>query len=140
MTLKTSIKKLGNLTRQIQHKDIDFAITQMRFSPKRVARHILRGLEHAKEEAIRLQEMKQGEITVDQAWVGRMEFMKQFWARARGATNLRRRPFTHFTVLLRSSKVVRERVAKVKQRKLEKLVRRPTDYKPIYNARPYYTW
>jgi ribosomal protein L22 len=138
--LKTSVKKLGNLTRQVAHKDIDFAITQMRFSPKRAARMIMRGLEHAKEEAMKLQDMKQGQIIVDQAWVGRNTYKKQLWPRARGRMNIRMRPYTHFTVMLRSAETVNKRIEKVKQRKLESMVRRPKEEKPIYNARPYYTW
>ena len=138
--MKTSVKKLGNLTRQIAHKDIDYAITQMRFSPKRAAVNILRGLEHAKEEAIKLQEMNEGQIIVDQAWVGRNTYKKQLWPRARGRMNIRMRPYTQFTVMLRTAETVQKQVAKVKQRKLESLVRRQSDMRPIYNARPYYTW
>lgn len=131
---------MGNLSRQIAHKDIDFAITQMRFSPKRVARSILRGLEHAKEEAVKLQEMRDGQIIIDQAWVGRGRYKKQAWPRARGRMNVRMRPMTHFTVMLRSAETVAKQVAKVKQRKLESLVRTQKETRPIYNARPYYTW
>ena len=134
------MKKLGNLARQIAHKDIDHAIMQMRFSPKRVARSIMRGLEHAKEEGIRLNDMKDGQIIVDQAWVGRGRYRKQIWPRARGRLNIRMRPHTHFTVLLKTAETVNKRVAKVKRRKLEKMVRGMQLNKPIYNARPYYTW
>src|SRR5438270_12591165 len=140
MRLHTSIKKLGNLSRQIAHKDIDHAIAQMRFSTKRAARTILRGLEHAKEEAIRLQDMKDGHIVLDQAWVGRNGYRKQRWIRARGRMNIRMRPFSHFTVLLRSQETVDKRIERVKMRKLQKMVRRPSETRPIYNPRPYYTW
>jgi hypothetical protein len=112
----------------------------MRFSPKRQARNILRGLEHAKEEALRLQEMKDGKIIVDQAWVGRNTYKKQLWPRARGRMNIRMRPYTHFTVMLRSAETVAKRQEKVKQKKLEGMVRRPSEFRPIYNPRPYYTW
>ena len=101
---------------------------------------IMRGLEHAKEEAMKLQEMKEGQIIVDQAWVGRNTYKKQLWPRARGRMNVRMRPYTHFTVTLRTAETVNKRVEKVKQRKLESMVRRPKEEKPIYNARPYYTW
>jgi hypothetical protein len=100
----------------------------------------MRGLEHAKEEAIRLQEMKEGQIIIDQAWVGRETYKKQPWPRARGRFNMRMRPYTHFTVLLRTAETVNKQIAKVKERKLESLVRRPSEMRPIYNARPYYTW
>jgi hypothetical protein len=72
--------------------------------------------------------------------VGRNAYRRQRWVRARGRMNIRMRPFSHFTVTLRTKETVDKRVAKVKQRKLEKLVRRPSEMKPIYNPRPYYTW
>jgi hypothetical protein len=112
----------------------------MRFSPKRTARMIVRGLEHAKEEAIALQQMKEGEILVDEAWVGRNAFKKQFWPRARGRFNLRMRPFTHFTVKLRSAETVNKRVEAKKMKKMKKIGKPPAQNKPIYNPRPYYTW
>jgi Ribosomal protein L22p/L17e len=112
----------------------------MKFSPKRQARNIVRALEHAKQEAIKLEDMKEGEIVIDQAWVGRDPFRRQVWPRARGRTNVRMRPRTHFTILLRPSSVLQERVEKVKKIKLESLGRRPSERKPIYSPRPYYTW
>jgi hypothetical protein len=101
---------------------------------------ILRGLEHAKEEAIALQEMKTGQIIVDEAWVGRNAFRKQFWPRARGRLNIRMRPFTHFTVKLRSADTVNKRVEAKKTKKMKKIGKPPAQNKPIYNPRPYYTW
>jgi ribosomal protein L22 len=134
------VKKLGALARQIAHKDIDHAITQMRFSSKRVARSVMRGLEHAKEEAIKLSDMKEGRIVVDQAWVGRSAFKRQPWPRARGRRNIRMRPFTHFVIRLRTAEVVQKQVEKVKLRKIKRMFRQVNQAKPIYNPRPYYTW
>ncbi|KAK6396471.1 hypothetical protein LTR65_009555 [Meristemomyces frigidus] len=50
--LKTSVKKLGMLARQISGKTIDDAITQMRFSKKKVAQDVLKQLEFARDEAV----------------------------------------------------------------------------------------
>lgn len=50
--MKTSVKKLGMLARQIQGKKIDDAITQMRFSKKKIAQEVLKQLEFARDEAI----------------------------------------------------------------------------------------
>lgn len=50
--MKTSVKKLGMLARQIAGKTIDDAITQMRFSKKKVAQDVLRQLEFARDEAV----------------------------------------------------------------------------------------
>jgi len=49
---KTSVKKLNPLARQIAGKTLDEAITQMRFSKKKVAREVLEHLELARDEAI----------------------------------------------------------------------------------------
>ena len=48
----TSIKKLGPLARQIAGKPIEDAIVQMRFSKKKVAKDVLKHLEHARDEAV----------------------------------------------------------------------------------------
>ena len=58
--LKTSVKKLGALARQIAGKNIDDAITQMRFSKKKVAIEILKQLEFARDEAVVMRGMGLG--------------------------------------------------------------------------------
>lgn len=50
--MKTSVKKLGMLARQIAGKTIDDAIVQMRFSKKKAAKTVLEYLEVARDEAI----------------------------------------------------------------------------------------
>lgn len=50
--MKTSVKKLGMIARQIAGKTIDDAIVQMRFSKKKVAQEVLKQLEFARDEAI----------------------------------------------------------------------------------------
>ena len=121
--LKTSVKKLGPLARQIAGKPIDDAIIQMRFSPKKAAREVKRHLEYARDEAVARRGMGLGgvdgkgtvegggmvvedrkgkrrfvrdrtEIYVDEAWVGRGTFAKKIECRARGQTNLLNLPYT----------------------------------------------
>ena len=60
--LKTSVKKLGMLARQIQGKTLDEAITQMRFSGKKVAIEVLKQLEHARDEAVVTRGMGLGKV------------------------------------------------------------------------------
>lgn len=50
--LKTSVKKLGPLARQIAGKPVEEAIVQMRFSKKKAARDVKRMLEYARDEAM----------------------------------------------------------------------------------------
>lgn len=48
----TSVKKLMRLMHQIQGKTVEEALIQMRFSKKRIARDIVKGLQLARDEAI----------------------------------------------------------------------------------------
>ncbi|KAJ8110354.1 hypothetical protein OPT61_g6792 [Boeremia exigua] len=50
--LPTSVKKVQKILRQIQGKTVSEALVQLRFSPKKVARDIMKGLIVAQDEAI----------------------------------------------------------------------------------------
>lgn len=60
--LKTSVKKLGPLARQIAGKPIEDAIVQMRFSKKKVAADVMKLLEYARDEAIVKRGMGLGQV------------------------------------------------------------------------------
>lgn len=60
--LKTSVKKLGPLARQIAGKPIEDAIVQMRFSKKKAAADVKRLLEYARDEAIVKRGMGLGQV------------------------------------------------------------------------------
>ena len=122
--MKTSIKKLFPLARQIAGKPIEEAIVQMRFSKKKAAAEVKKHLEYARNEAIVKRGMELGEekaerpkdqtkgqvvedkngtrrwvsdrtnIYVDQAWVGRGSYTKELSFRARGRINILRHPTT----------------------------------------------
>jgi len=118
--IKTSVKKLGMLARQIAGKPIEEAITQMRFSPKRAAKAVAQHLKFARAEAIVKRGMGLGEaegrkgepieielkdgkrkfitdrtgIYVDQAWVGKGKYDTAYDYRARGRVNIMRLPYT----------------------------------------------
>lgn len=64
--IKTSIKKLGPLARQIAGKSLDEALIQMRFSKKKAAQDVLKHLKYARDQAIVAKGMGTGqEITPD---------------------------------------------------------------------------
>jgi ribosomal protein L22 len=65
--MKTSVKKLGMIARQIAGKKIDDAIVQMRFSKKGVAQEVLKQLEFARDEAIVMRGMGLGLDASDEA-------------------------------------------------------------------------
>ena len=60
--MKTSVKKLGMLARQIAGKTVDDAIVQMRFSKKKVAQDLLKQLEFARDEAVVVRGMGLGNV------------------------------------------------------------------------------
>lgn len=64
--MKTSVKKLGKLARQIAGKTVDDAITQMRFSKKKVATEVLKQLEAARDEAVVMRGMGLGQVDLQQ--------------------------------------------------------------------------
>jgi ribosomal protein L22 len=112
--IKTSVKKLVPLAKQIAGKTVDEAIIQMRFSKKKAAKFVKEHLEHAKNEAIVRRGMGLGPVDgkkinpiriqtkdgkrinisdpttlyVDQAWSGKGFLTKSLEYRARGQTNL----------------------------------------------------
>ncbi|KAJ6146156.1 hypothetical protein N7497_008138 [Penicillium chrysogenum] len=167
--IKTSLKKLGPLARQIAGKNIDEAILQMRFSDKKAAKDVREHLEHAKNVAIVRAGMglgaanaepskpitvtlKTGErrkianptdIYIQQAWVNRGPYGYQMDHRARGQINRMRPPTTGLSVLLKEEKTrIREweeREAKAQRERRSQLWTQLPDRK-ISAQNQYYSW
>ena len=124
--LKTSVKKLGPLARQIAGKTVDDALVQMRFSKKKMAKEVRAHLEHARDEAIVRRGMALGKVNgtvgtptriepkegkkqlvtdrtnlyIDQAWVGRGTYGYKPDHRARGQIYAMRPPVTSECTIL----------------------------------------
>lgn len=167
--IKTSLKKLGPLARQISGKNIDEAILQMRFSNKKAAKDVLEHLEHAKNVAVVRAGMglpspdaeplkpitvilKDGErkkitnptdIYIQQAWVNRGPYGYEMDHRARGQINRMRPPTTSISVLLKEEKTrIREweaRDAKAQRERISQLWTQLPDRK-IPTQNQYYSW
>jgi ribosomal protein L22 len=165
--IKTSLKKLGPLARQIAGKNIDEAILQMRFSNKKAAKDVLEHLEHAKNVAIVRAGMgldksdptkpinvvlKSGErkkitnpsdIYIQEAWVNRGPYGYEMDHRARGQINRMRPPTTSISVLLKEEKTrIREweaRDAKAQRERVSQLWTQLPDRK-IPTQNQYYSW
>ncbi|KAI9800665.1 MAG: hypothetical protein M1825_003987 [Sarcosagium campestre] len=164
--LKTSVKKLNPLARQIAGKTVDEAIVQMRFSKKKVARAVKKQLEHARNEAIVRRGMGLGKVNgstgepalihlknkrrhyiedrtamyIDEAWVGRGVYGREADHRARGNINMMRPPHTSITIRLKEEAT---RIRQDKERE-EKRSRRKTwvalPNRPVTARRSYYCW
>ncbi|RDW91300.1 putative 54S ribosomal protein L22 [Coleophoma crateriformis] len=162
----TSVKKLVPLAKQIAGKTIEEAITQMRFSKKKVAKDVREHLEHAKNEAIvrrgmglggaegktfdplmiQTKDGKRVKVTdpttlyVDQAWCGRDLYGSTPDYRARGNVHMMKNRTTKLTVVLKEEatrvRLHEEREKKIANRKV--WVQLPN--RPITAQRQYYSW
>lgn len=62
--IKTSVKKLGPLARQIAGKPLTEAMIQMRFSKKKAAQDMLKHLQYARNEAVVVKGMGLGKVVL----------------------------------------------------------------------------
>ncbi|KAI1136280.1 ribosomal protein L22 [Hypoxylon sp. FL0543] len=166
--LPTSVKKLVHLSHQIVGKTVDEAITQMRFSKKKMAREVKWQLEDARDRAIAAHGMglgaaggqalvkpkriqtKDGKwvevhdpttLYVDQSWV-----TKGFWRgmriqyHARSRMSVMWRPTASISMVLKEEKTrIRQHEERVeKQAKKAPWVHLPN--RPVTAQRPYYSW
>ncbi|KAF3079671.1 54S ribosomal protein L22, mitochondrial [Orbilia oligospora] len=137
---KTSLKKLGPLARQIAGKPLEHALIQMRYSPKKAAKEVLKHLVQAKNEAIYTKNFDPEQTYISQAWVGRGTPDKEALPRARSRVNILVKPFTSISVILKENKTL-ERLAKEKEEKrLRQKVWVPLANRPIYGQHQYYQW
>ncbi|KAI1500333.1 ribosomal protein L22/L17 [Biscogniauxia marginata] len=166
--LATSTKKLVKLSHQIVGKTVEDAITQMRFSKKKMAREVEWQLEEARDTAIARQGMGLGvpngevlktpkriltkddkwievqdptRLYVDQAWVGKGPYRgARIQYHARGRMSLMWRPSTSITLVLKEEKTrIRQHEERVeKQAKKAPWVHLPN--RPVTAQRPYYSW
>lgn len=163
---KTSVLKLAPLARQITGKSIDDAILQMRFSKKKVSKDTAEHLERARNQAIVTRGMGLGEaegtkgvpttietkegkrkaiddrtgIYIDQAWVGRGPYGRDFDHRARGRINILRPPTTSITVLLKENATKIRQHEERQEKKRNRKVWVPLPDRPVTAQRPYYSW
>ncbi|KAK6514276.1 54S ribosomal protein L22, mitochondrial [Arthrobotrys conoides] len=137
---KTSLKKLGPLARQIAGKPLEHALIQMRYSPKKAAKDVLKHLVQAKNEAILTKNFDPEQTYISQAWVGRGTPDKEAQTRARSRINILVKQFTSISVILKENKTL-ERLAKEKEdKRLRQKVWVPLANRPIYGQHQYYQW
>ncbi|KAH8646664.1 ribosomal protein L22/L17 [Xylariales sp. PMI_506] len=166
--LNTSTKKLMFLSRQIAGKSLEDAMTQMRYSKKKMGAEVLYALKEARDRAIVSRGMGLGSINgeafsepkklqtkdgkwievsdptalyVAQAWVGKGEKRGlRIQYHARGRMSRMNKPSAYLTVVLKEEKTrLRLYDEKVqKEAKAKPWVHLPN--RPITAQRPYYSW
>ncbi|KAF5020188.1 hypothetical protein F66182_7793 [Fusarium sp. NRRL 66182] len=166
--MPTSLKKLVMLARQIAGKNIDDAITQMKWSKKKMAAEVGYYLEEARDLAVAQRGMGLGlvngeiltkprkiqtldgkwleiqdptRIYIAQSWIGRGPWRgKRIDYKGRGRMGIIRHPSTSLTVLLKEEK---SRIREYEEREAKKNKKGPWVHlpnRPVYGQRPYYSW
>lgn len=99
--LRTSPIKLNQVAALVRGMPASDALTQLAFSPRRIAKDVRKALESAIANAENNHGMDVDALVVDEAFVGKALVMKRIHARARGRAARVMKPFSNLTIVLR---------------------------------------
>ena len=102
--IRTSGQKLNIVARSIRGHNIKYAIDQLAFSKKRIAKEVLKVLNSAIANAENNFGLDIDRLIVDEAYVGKSIVMKRMRARARGRAARILKPFSKLTIVLKEIK------------------------------------
>ena len=103
-TIRVSALKLGNITRLIVNLKASKAINQLKFSQKRISKHVLKVLNAAIANAENNKQLDIDNLFVREAYVGKSLSMKRFRPRAKGRASSIVKPFSKLTIILEERK------------------------------------
>ncbi len=90
----------------IRNKDLDEALSILRYTPRGAVSPIAKVVNSAAANAVHNQEMKRGSLYIDQAYVDEGPTMKRVQPRARGRRFLIFKRTSHITVIVKERKGV----------------------------------
>ena len=96
--LKTSPQKLNLVSRMIRNKPVNIALSQLKFSKKRIALDVRKCLESAIANAENNHDLDIEELVVSEAFVGKNLVLKRGRPRARGRYGKILKPFSQLTI------------------------------------------
>ena len=96
--LKTSPQKLNLVSRMIRNKPVNVALSQLKFSKKRIANDVRKCLESAIANAENNHDLDIEELVVSEAYVGKNLVLKRGRPRARGRYGKILKPFSQLTI------------------------------------------
>ncbi len=99
--VRTSPQKLNLVAAQIRGKNVEKALAELSFSPKRIAGTVRKTLESAVANAENNHNLDTDALVVSEAYVGNALVMKRFHARGRGRSARVQKPFSHLTIVVR---------------------------------------
>src|SRR5690348_11449842 len=109
--IRTSPRKLNLVAQSIRGKKAEAALSELTFSPKRVAKVVKKVLQSAIANAENNHDLSVDDLVVSEASVGKNMVLKRFHARARGRGARVEKPFAQITI------VVTERAEEKKAKK-----------------------
>src|SRR5579871_3392378 len=103
-SIRVSPRKLNLLAQSIRGKTAGAALSQLQFSPKRVAEEVKKVLESAIANAENNHQLDVDQLIVSEAYVGKALIMKRWRPRARGRVGRIMKPFSNLTIIVREKK------------------------------------
>ncbi len=100
-SLRTGAQKLNLVAASIRGLAAEAALTQLAFSPRRIANDVRKVLEAAIANAENNHNLDVDRLYVAEAFVGKSLTMRRFRARARGRMSRITKPFSRVTVVVR---------------------------------------
>ena len=102
--IKTSPQKLNLVAQLIRNKPVAKALSDLRFSKKRVAKEVSNCLQSAIANAENNHGLDVDELVVQSAYVGKNMVLKRGRPRARGRYGKILKPFSQITIIVRQNK------------------------------------
>ena len=99
--IRTSPQKLNLVAQMIRGKKVEKALSDLRFSRKRIAQDVYKVLWSAVQNAENNHGLDPDSLVVDKAFVGKNMVMKRWRARARGRVGRIHKPFAEITIVVR---------------------------------------
>ena len=101
--VRISQRKLNLVAAMIRGKPVERALSELAFSPKRIARDVRKTLMSAVANAEENHDLDVDQLIVAEAYTGKALVMKRFRPRARGRAGAVRKPFSHLTIVVRET-------------------------------------
>ena len=106
--LRVSPQKLNLVAQMIRGKKVDVALSELRFSRKRIADDVRKCVASAVANAENNHHLDPDDLVVAEAYVGKNLIMRRFHARGRGKSSAIEKPFSQLTIVVRTKPEVDE--------------------------------
>jgi len=107
-TIRVSPLKLGNIARLIVNLKVSKAVTQLKFSQKRISTNVLKVLNAAIANAENNKQLDIDNLFVKEVYVGKSLSMKRFRPRAKGRASSIVKPFSKLTIIVEEKKIIKK--------------------------------